>query len=345
MISLLGASLIDDPQIHRALHASIATLRHHQTLQGAIPNNVDPAGKPNFRAYADGGLWWVIGSSILAPDLPATAKVLEWYACQDVDATGLVSIQESSDWQDLFCTRGKGLYVNCVRVMALRRAAALDASYAAAAEAAARAVNRYLWYRGDRDMRPHISPSFSTDNHEADSLGRLRWMPRKRVLPKECYYVPYVSFRDVGEWFDTLGNLLAILSGVADAEQTAAILDLITRHDLARHPIPALHPPVTPLDSDWRDYYGALNGPYGYHNGGIWPFIGGFYVAALVKAGRTQEAETALDRLAILNDAGDFCEWHHGETAEPAGVHKQAWSAGMFLFACECVEKGAIPYL
>jgi glycogen debranching enzyme len=85
-----------------------------------------------------------------------------------------------------------------------------------------------------------------------------------------------------------------------------------------------------------------LNVPHHYHNGGIWPFIGGFYVAALVHAGRMTDAAAALDRLAALNLAGDFNEWHHGETAEPMGVKDQAWSAGMFLFAKECVAQGRV---
>ena len=81
----------------------------------------------------------------------------------------------------------------------------------------------------------------------------------------------------------------------------------------------------------------ARNVPHQYHNGGVWPFIGGFHVAALEKAGRHQEAEAVLVRLAELNRRGDFCEWHHGVTLEPAGVAQQAWSVGMFLYACECV--------
>ena len=48
----------------------------------------------------------------------------------------------------------------------------------------------------------------------------------------------------------------------------------------------AIYPPVEPGDPDWRDYYGTLNLPNHYHNGGIWPFLGGFYVAALVKMER-----------------------------------------------------------
>jgi GH15 family glucan-1,4-alpha-glucosidase len=351
MIALLGASQVNDPTIQAALLASLSTLQHHQSPAGAIPNHVDIAtGKPNFRSYADGGLWYVIGSTILRPDYPMIRRVLGWYECQDVDASDLISIQEASDWEDLFCTRGQGLYVNCLHVMALRKAAevaqrqgAADeaAAYRNRADAARSAINRVLWYPGDGQLVRHIEHTFSTPGLY-DTLGRKRWIPEKRVLVKDRYYLPYVSFREAGEWFDSLGNLLAILSGVADAEQSALILDFIDRHDLAFHPMRALYPPVEPGMPDWREYYSTLNLPHQYHNGGVWPFIGGFYVAALVKAGRHDAAKSALVRLAQLNRSTNFCEWCHAETLETSGVFEQAWSAGMYLYAAECVAANKV---
>ncbi len=31
-----------------------------------------------------------------------------------------------------------------------------------------------------------------------------------------------------------------------------------------------------PEKLDWRNYYGSLNTPHQYHNGGVWPFLGWF---------------------------------------------------------------------
>jgi len=354
MIALLGARFASDEGIQRSLRASLETLRHAQAATGAIPNNVDVAsGRPNFRAYADTGLWWMVGSSLLSPDLPTMRAILRWYECQDVDQSGLLSMQESADWQDLFCTRGKGLYLNCLYVLALRSAAGIAAEIEPADSAAwlRRAdlvkdrINQYFWYRGDGDMLRHISHTFSTESKkEQDSLGRKRWLPVKKKLVDEQYYLPYLGFRAAGEWFDCLGNLLAILCGAASDEQARTIFDFISRRKLNRHPLPSLFPVVEPGDPDWRDYYGMLNVPHHYHNGGIWPFIGGFYVAALVQCGRRSEAEEALTRLAELNTTGNFNEWHSGENAEPMGVEHQAWSAGMYLFASECVRTGRVVW-
>jgi len=64
-------------------------------------------------------------------------------------------------------------------------------------------------------------------------LGRVRWLPKKHFLVNEQYYLPWLGFRSAGEWFDSLGNLLAILSGVADERKTATILDFIDCHNMA----------------------------------------------------------------------------------------------------------------
>jgi hypothetical protein len=167
----------------------------------------------------------------------------------------------------------------------------------------------------------------------------------KQKLVDEPHYLPWLGFRAAGEWFDSLGHLLAIIAGVADAGATATILNFIARYGLAERPVKALHPEIRPGDADWRDYYGMLNLPGHYHNGGIWPFIGGFYVAALVKTERHTEAEAALVRLALLNEAGGFNEWHHGSTGDPMGMRDQAWSSGMYVYAFECVRRRALPWL
>ena len=237
MIASLGARFAQDDQIQEALQASLSLLKEHRGPRGAIPNNVDCATlRPNFRAYADGGLWWIVAGTLLGPDLDVVREVLCWYEYQDVDQSGLLSMQESSDWQDLFCTRGKGLYLNCLYVMALRRAAELFKGDEAdrlrrRAVLVAERINTYFWYAGDGNIERPISHTFSTDGTPLlDSMGRRREIPVKRYLTDERYYLPYLGFRSLGEWFDSFGNILAILAGVADQQQSDIILDFISRY-------------------------------------------------------------------------------------------------------------------
>jgi glycogen debranching enzyme len=101
-----------------------------------------------------------------------------------------------------------------------------------------------------------------------------------------------------------------------------------------------------PGDKDWRDYFRVrnLNQPHHYHNGGAWPFMGGLYVAALVQAGRLDEARGQLAQLAEMNRQGvrhewEFNEWFHGRSGRPMGYAGQSWSAAMCLYAQDAVEQ------
>ena len=56
---------------------------------------------------------------------------------------------------------------------------------------------------------------------------RLEWFMLYHnvgTISSRPYYLPWVAFRDYGDWCDSLGNLLAILTGVADRHRTEHIL-------------------------------------------------------------------------------------------------------------------------
>ena len=106
-----------------------------------------------------------------------------------------------------------------------------------------------------------------------------------------------------------------------------------------------------PLDLYWQDYFldCAAGEPNCYLNGGIWTFIGGFYVLALVKTGKLDEARKQLGRLAEANILKPyFSEWLHGVSGKPgvsgSGVMdgNQCWNAGMYILAYQSVEKGRV---
>jgi glycogen debranching enzyme len=77
------------------------------------------------------------------------------------------------------------------------------------------------------------------------------------------------------------------------------------------------------------------NSPWQYHNGGVWPMVGGFWVEALAHCGRRREARVELVKLAraCALDRWAFAEWLHGRTGEPRGMRQQSWNAAAFLMA------------
>jgi len=382
MITLLGASLVNDDKICNSLKASFDILMKKQSPLGLIPNNVDVKSlKPNFQAYADAGLWFVIGNAFffkqsgdkkfLKHNYSAIQKTLKWYEYQDVDQTDLINMAEATDWEDLFAVRGKGLYVNVLHYLALLNASFIasqlgnkehEHTYKKKAKIVKSRLNEYFWYNGDthtecyiRFITSHAKINFGTEYFNRKNLGDLVKkciLPCKTILQKDSYYLSYLTFRDFGEWFDSFGNSLAILSGVADKKQAESLLKFIKKYGLIKpYPIKAIYPPISSGEKDWRHYYptGNLNFPHQYHNGGVWPFLGGFYVAALVKMKKYSEAHKALYSLALLNKKGkesswEFNEWFHGKTSKPMGKNEQAWSAGMYIYAYEAVRQKKTPF-
>jgi len=114
---------------------------------------------------------------------------------------------------------------------------------------------------------------------------------------------------------------------------------------------PNFFPFTLPGDPDWIKRYENFNMPGNYHNGGIWPFICGFYVAALVAAKRYKLAEQKLIELTKLVKLSKdpslefgFNEWVKAQTGNVMGVDWQTWSAALYLYAAKCVEEKSTPF-
>ena len=382
MICGLGLLLCQNPEAKEIHKRSLETLRGFQSKLGKIPHNVgftnvvdpaliahggklDVAGKEGIAiedtihsGCVDGNLWYIIGhyyNYLVTKDLDllknawtSLEKALLWLRYQDSNECGLLEVHEAMDWADLFGNRYNVLFDNvlyyaawkCMSEMA-RELGYEYAFYESNAKDVHKKINVLLW----------VGPEEPND-YEWVSNERKEWLyPMKRVeteLVERPFYLPYMGFRDYADRFDTLANLLAIIFGVADQKKADKILNYIHGCGLNEpFPVQALYPVIQPGDKDWREYYRVrnLNQPHHYHNGGAWPFIGGFYVAALVQAGRMDEAKIQLQKLAEMNKKGknsqwEFNEWFHGLSGRPMGYGGQSWSTAMYIFAENAVEMG-----
>ena len=372
MITFLGAGLLPDEKVIVSFRTTLTTLAKYQSELGHIPLYVDPVnlriGKDNAGAI-DSNLWYIIGhyyyyclhhdTEFLNKGYSSLEKALLWLRYQDSNDCGLLEMHEAADWADLLANRYNCLYCNVLYYAALKLMACMASScgreghnYGKLAEDVKEKINLLMWIAWDGN----IDSRGKKIKEVHEKYPEWHWVYEKMAanIWISSYYVPYVAFRDYADRFDTFGNLLSIVLGVADTEKTNSILDYIHKAGIAEpYPIKAIYPPIMPGDKDWREYYQNLNlnYPNQCQNGGIWPFLGGFYVVALIKAGRFSEAERQLMKLAEVNRLGgqgrewEFNEWCDGLTGRPMRMAGQAWSAGMYIYAYESLKKKAVPIL
>jgi hypothetical protein len=179
------------------------------------------------------------------------------------------------------------------------------------------------------------------------------------VLKNKPYFALWSYKIYSSERFDLLGNSLAILSGIASPSRASEMVSWIEREcdnmkntgQLAVDLPPNFFPFIKPEDIDWRARYSIYNKPGDYHNGGIWPFICGFYIAALVAAGKFELAEEKLivltQNIKISSNKNldfGFNEWIKAQDGKPMGQDWQTWSAALYLYAAKCVEGKRTPF-
>ena len=183
-------------------------------------------------------------------------------------------------------------------------------------------------------------------------------VPEGLALPDQPYYALWSYKVHYSARFDLLGNCFAVLFGLADLDKARAIIAWIehavaagrANGALALDLPPCLIPTIQRDDPDWHPRYEQFNRPGDYHNGGVWPFIAGWYVAALVATGQQVVAECRLAALAELARPArrpglefGFNEWFSAVDGLPRGEDWQTWSAAMMLYATACVRQGSTP--
>ncbi len=366
----LGAFASGDAQLIGTARASLITLGTYQSKRGLIPLNVNPDNgyiSTENAGAVDTNLWFIL---LHFAHLQATGDVqflrdhwltisnaLKWLEYQDMNECGLLEIPEAGNWMDLIAVRYNTLYDNSLYYAAVlayeqmwQRLTAETTGHQVHVNAAQihERINLLMWID-----RCWVAEHFAEQLERLKSI-RLEWYMLYHnigTISSRPYYLPWVAFREYGDWCDTLGNCLAILTGIADYHRSEHILRFMYQVGIAEpSPSKAIYPPIHPGESDWRSYYRSrnLNLPHQYHNGGIWPMVGGFHVAALVRHKWQSEAERLLASLASSNLQGrgeneGFNEWMHGVSGHAMGFDLQGWSASMYLYAEHAVQTGKLP--
>jgi hypothetical protein len=336
MFSLLGIAVSDNKELIESIRRVLETLEKNQTEHGHIPSLVhdreDRGASDTTPLFllAIGIFRKVTGEQDFLQN--AVRKALTWMEYQSPSDRYLVAQQPTSDWRDEQWVTGYGLYVNTIVYSYLR----LFEQHEQADQVR-------------KEMRHFTITGGVIHRHVHEGL----------VVPHKPYYAFWSYKVYSSERFDLLGNSLAILSGMASPTRAEAMIAWIEaecrgmreKGELALDLPPNFFPFIKPEEPDWRLRYENFNMPGEYHNGGIWPFICGFYVAALVAAKKYRLAEEKLLALTEIIRAAKnkrlnfgFNEWLKAQNGQPMGQNWQTWSAALYLYAVKCVEEKRTPF-
>ena len=337
-ICALGMVVSGDAELAAGARAGLRTLARHQAGNGQIPKFVRPeSGEVDFwyAGCIDATLWWLIALQLhdrfcpqhpLGPELAAAAeRALDWLRCQEHQLWHLLQQNEASDWADIMPRSGFVLYTNALWYW----------------------VKRLYGLPGAPESRDWANFLFFPFGGAVPEHRRARLLVhyiRNRVRPG-AFYLSFVNFSFWGEEVDVFGNLLAALTGLADTSRATRMVGALQDMEVHRPwPLRVVGTPIERDSPQWRRYMQRhkQNLPFQYHNGGSWPFVGGFWVLLLARLGRRREAFRELVRLAEANRVNDweFNEWFHGQSGAPMGMAGQSWNAALFLLAHRTLAEG-----
>jgi glycogen debranching enzyme len=321
MISLIGACSDRSSFIREQFKKSLFTLSKYQGRNGEIANAVYGFDKGDVKSdfqSIDSSLWFLLGhiaykkrysdNSLFKKQKKIIDKTLQWLKCQDMGNNGLLAQLPTTDWQDAFphkygyTINTHALYYSVLQAYGLKK----DAYH----------------------IRNLINNPDGNSLWQGEYYAPWRWKNHR-------------DYKEIGDWFDTLGNLLAIVFSLCSHDQALKILNYMKRNKIHRpFPAKAIFPPMNKGDKEWHDYYEDCDArqPNHYLNGGIWPYIGGFYVLSLIRVRKFKEAEIELKRLAKANLVGQFPEWIDPITTKHYGC-LQAWNAGTYIAAYNSLKR------
>jgi glycogen debranching enzyme len=323
------------PALERGARASLDALAAQQAANGQIPKYVDPEGRDAdfwYLGCIDATLWWLLAvhdqrqrshlRGAARRWRPAERRAVDWLRAQEHPHFGLLQQNEASDWADIMPRSGYVLYTNALW----------------------HAVKQRFDVPGGEATQHHFNHLFHPFRRDLPDYHRARLLQHyaRRGRQDPGLYLSFVNFATVGDEGDVFGNLLAIVYGAAGESMGHRIVaTLRAAHAADPWPIRAVLHPLSRRHEQWRPYMERhrQNHPHQYHNGGLWPFVGGFWVLALARLGRRDLARRALQSLIEANAAGEwrFTEWFHGRTLAPMGMAGQSWNAATLLLSARAV--------
>ncbi len=341
-VCAIGMALSGDEVLEERAAVGLETLAAHQAANGQVPKFVDVRRREAdfwYLGCIDATLWWLIGldcvdrirgtRTLARRNAKGIRAALAWLGAQEHQRFFLLQQNEASDWADIMPRSGFVLYTNALWHHVKRRFGLPHAARRTRASTRCSIRSPRRW------------PSTAA---RGCSRSTRRTKARNRGL-----YLSFVNFSFFGDEGDVFGNLLALLLGLADETATARTLRALKRASVdTPYPVRVTVEPIEEASFLWRPYMSRheQNFAWQYHNGGIWPFVGGL-LGRGARAGRADPGGAGGARRLRPRECAAglaFFRMAARQTHACEGMAGQSWNAAAWLMADAAVSKGVRPF-
>lgn len=381
MVTLLAVTDIEDQDIRQACWDSWRMIEKYQTKLGRLTAYIELNDPDHPKAIyggwgkietLDSQMWYVLGAEKLFkvtnnPELISKQRLSSYvdamhlldYRTMSSDPNQLVEWPVSAGMDDQMHRRHHVTSLECLRIMALESLGRLMKSagkdriankYFTQADNIKKVVNKYLWLTKEnvKYQMAHYSPQNGSGYYSAYYDEMIEFINQFEPQYYQSYLAPFIISPHHVSRFDSYGNLLAIISGVANKNRDQLILNYISENKVDQpFPLKIMDKAIKSGDEDYHKFLDTgRNKTDNYHNGAIWPHVSAMYVKTLIMDNQINQAKKATDQ--IINmclQPGDkneysFSEYYesiNGKPGNDANEH-QCWSAAGVIAAINYIK-------
>ncbi len=351
VIASIAGLLIGDKVLTKAAKQTMLTLAKYQDHTGRIVSNVSLDGtKVSYGTQVgrvDATPWFVIGVGQYSKRMhdqkfakkmyPKVAKAMHYLAALELNGKGLIYVPYGGDWADEYLNHGYVLYDELLYLQAQREYLFMQKTVKKRDSVYTTKKKKFL----EEQILANYLPSLAK-NYVHAIYNRSKALERYLLQYAKPYALPYFVQGGVGEYFDAYANSLLLLLAPLPKETqdnlTQYMSGLLRKQ---KQPIlPAFHPVITDRGHSigWKmlqmNYlFRMKNKPHHYHNGGLWPLIQGFFIAALSH----EQAIEYVEQFAhtMKKHHFQFHEYFDGKFGKPHGTRHLGFSASAYILAYE----------
>ena len=348
----MAALLSGDKELIDAYDASLATLFKNQREDGAIPSNVSYIGEVSYgiiNQRVDPTTLYILGCiqryklckdpEFLLEYLPSIKRAFKYLInAWENKKLGLLYIPRAGNWADEYLQQGYVLYDEALWYLVLR-----EYSEVIANEDSSKAEH----YREKAEnVKGMIRERFWVKNLKRRNDDIYKRVFKKFNFKEMGYFIHFYhskgktqsALRKAHGIFDAFGNVLALLTGVANQQQEKETISFIDEISANKYPLIPAHYPFFSEEIfksqqlhqyRFKEYVGH------YHNGGLWPWYTGLYVAFLKSYGDHERAIRFLGGILKANKARrnnmNYYEYHTSKRASSELVVRRSEGVDLFL--------------